>query len=199
MDAPCDWTSLPCDCTSLPCDWTSLPLPLLGRCFAPLPTADCAAAACVCRSWRGAAADPALWKRLDLRPLGSISWRRINLAIGKSQGELQCLEVFQNPWREFPEDERGVDHLLRVCLANSTTLAFLRVDTAWPGTDKDCMFFNETCESVFRLVAAAPSLSRLSIRWAGSADKAIEVMQGMPPYGALRLTAVCLEIGRAHV
>ena len=44
----------------------SLPLAVAQRIFLALPVDRRAQAACVCRSWRDALADPALWTRLDI-------------------------------------------------------------------------------------------------------------------------------------
>jgi len=46
--------------------FASLPLPLAQRIFLALPADARGRASCVCRAWRDALAEPALWTRLDM-------------------------------------------------------------------------------------------------------------------------------------
>ena len=46
--------------------WAALPGPALEALLLQLPLEERARCACVCRAWRCAASDPALWLRLDL-------------------------------------------------------------------------------------------------------------------------------------
>ena len=78
--------------------FASLPLALACRVFLALPLEDRGRASCVCRAWRDALAEPALWTRLDMAGVGG-GWLRIcsvlNGAAARAPFQLRQLNVSQ--------------------------------------------------------------------------------------------------------
>ena len=78
--------------------FASLPLPLAQRVFLALPPDARGRACCVCRAWRDALADPALWTRLDMSnvPSNDRSGRFVRMlkgAAGRAGGQLLLLDI----------------------------------------------------------------------------------------------------------
>jgi hypothetical protein len=75
----------------------ALPRPLVLYIFKRLPADQRARAACVCRAWWEAVADPALWLRLDLSAASGVRCRidkaALRAAAARAHGRLEALDT----------------------------------------------------------------------------------------------------------
>jgi hypothetical protein len=154
-----------------------LPLALLLVIFALLPADARLRSAAVCRAWRAALADPALWARLAL-PAGRASDALLRTAVGRARGALRSLDLSAC-------DTISHATLIAVVTASGATLRELRLrrpdECAEPGQFRDY-------ERVAALCCAAPQLQLFSIRDVTCvAEHAIPLLRNEPPFAAVRL------------
>jgi len=167
-----------------------------------LPVQDRARCACVCRAWRSALADPALWA--CLRPLYSPFWRRLKAdhdalpealrdfnavlraAAAKAAGRLEVLD-----FSDLCECGCRPAHslLLELVTANSGTLRDLGI---WDLDDLD-----DEQDGLLTLLHAAPHLQTFHIpSGAYSTDVAftLRMLRNEDAYRPLRLGALLLSV-----
>ena len=147
----------------------TLPLDVLReRLFILLPADARGRASCVCKLWRDAAEDPALWATLDISRTGGtwVHLRKQALLLGASRraaGTLVDLDVSG----VLPE-QRRFESLLDVVRANGASLRTLR-------TYVDVSVRPMQLEA---LLAAAPNLATLHINClTGEAEKLMPLLQ----------------------
>ena len=159
-----------------------LPLPVVHRIFLSMPV-DCRArASCVCRAWRDALAEPALWTRLHLSVYNSVSPIRVVTdplfqgAAGRARGQLQQLDV---------SILLGVTQatLLAVVTANAGSLRELSVD----GEGVSVAY-------LAALLRAAPNLQRLDACVACFLGDVARLMRAEPPFAPLRLRELDVNV-----
>ena len=150
----------------------TLPLDVMReKLFTLLPADARGRASCVCRLWRDAAADPALWTTLDVSRTGGtwLQLRRAPLLLGASRraaGALVALDV-----SGILPEARRFETLLDVVRANAASLRTLRtfvdVSVEW--------------RELEALVAAAPNLATLRVAGLhGDAEKLMPFLQQEP-------------------
>jgi stage V sporulation protein SpoVS len=152
----------------------TLPLDMLReRLFTLLPADARGRASCVCRLWRDAAADPALWATLDISRAGGtwLQLRRAPLLLGASRraaGALVDLDV-----SGILPAARRFETLLDVVRANGASLRTLR-------TFVDVSVERRQLEA---LLAAAPHLATLRVDGGlhGDAVKLLPFLQRQLP------------------
>ena len=173
-----------------PVTFASLPLLLACCVFLALPVKARGRASCVCRAWRDALAEPALWTRLDLaggrlaqgQSLGAV----LRGASGRAHGLLSQLDV----------SPRGValNDLLPVLTANAGSLRELHLDTVCPHD----LIRGDRFPTVEAVVAAAPLLQVLTVGAIHCAwEFAPRMLRAEPPFATLQmrgLLAVHFEI-----
>ena len=154
----------------------ALPRTLLYLILQRLPADARARAACVCRAWRTAAADPALWLRLDLSTTSGVTCRvneaAVRAAAARARGGLEALDVWgrQSWWGA----------LRAVAAANAASLRELRMSRL--------PVFQVDLPELDALLAAAPALQVLESAGAlcGCA-RARRLLRNEPPFGPLRV------------
>ena len=172
--------------------FASLPLPLACRVFLALPPDARGRASCVCRAWRNALADPALWTRLDMSFRVAPDWETeddrnrffaaLHGAAGRALGQLAELNLSQH----------GVprEALLQVLTAYASSLRELhlhKIDKAHYGLPSDC-------EAV---MAAAPLLQVLTAEATYcSWQDAPRMIRGEPPFAPLRMRDLAVRFDR---
>jgi hypothetical protein len=167
-----------------PITFASLPLPLAQRIFLALPVDARGRACCVCRAWRDALADPALWTRLDLSDTCGVAPQQncVALLLGaaaRARGALYRLDA-SGTLHAFPET------LLDVLDANAGSLRELHMQRLYPFDDELSL-----AATVEALVAAAPLLRVLEVGdMCCSWEEASRVMRAEPPFALLRLHAI---------
>ena len=150
-----------------------LPLPLAHRIFLLLPVDVRARCSCVCRGWRDALAEPALWTRLDLsrhdrgRSDADVLLRG---ASGRARGQVTYLNVSNGHLRISPQA------LLQVVSANARCLRELRVDVVESLHDEQ-----DTTLTVEALSRAAPQLQVLDLSVTCNVQRALFLMRAGPP------------------
>ena len=167
-----------------PITFASLPLPLAQRIFLALPVDARGRACCVCRAWRDALADPALWTRLDLSDTCGVAPQQncVALLLGaaaRARGALYRLDA-SGTLHAFPET------LLDVLDANAGSLRELHMQRLYPFDDELSL-----AATVEALVAAAPLLRVLEVGdMCCSWEEASRVMRAEPPFALLWLHAI---------
>ena len=163
-----------------PTSFESLPQPLALRILALLPADSRLLAAAVCRVWRAALADPALWTRLDLTAESGLAkpyfvWSDALLcaAAARAGGQLAALRVSAQRFQAH-------DSLPAVLTANAATLRELTVCTEATDTPP-------TAETLAELLRAAPGLRLLEACVRCDAAEALPLLRQKAPWGPLRL------------
>jgi hypothetical protein len=161
---------------------TSLPAPLVHDIFARLPTDLRARCACVCRAWRAAVAERALWARLDVsRTTGGVTCRvddaMLRAVAARAGGGLQALDVSDRRVGEQPlrGESLSEELLLEIAAANAGTLRELALGDSVPST------------FVEALARAAPQLRVFDAGVIGDCRDVCRVLRGEPPFSALRV------------
>jgi len=154
--------------------FASLPLALVCRIFLALPAVTRGRASCVCRAWRDALADPALWTRLNLSVV-HVEQERFDAvlrgAAGRACSKLCHLELSQHDvtW----------DVLLPVLTANAGSLRELSLRM---------VDVNDDGPTVAAVLAAAPLLQVLTVEdarcWWQDAPR---MLRAEPPFATLQL------------
>jgi hypothetical protein len=116
-----------------------LPPALVRDIFLHMPADQRARAACVCRAWREALADPALWLRLDLSVSSGVTCRvdgaALRYAAARARGGLEALDITdQSPlcaWAYYyyyaaEGQAQPWAEVRAVCAANASSLRQLR-------------------------------------------------------------------------
>ena len=157
--------------------WAGLQRALLLAIFALAPVESRAVAGCVCHSWRDAASDRSLWKRLDLVSYNDASVRRaLGSAAARAGGELEILKlryfgVVPNPT------------LSDVLRANRGALREVHV-----GNFSSAVLGTRTDEQdLLWLLRELPSLCGLHIAASCKYSDHGAMLLDEPPYGPLRL------------
>jgi hypothetical protein len=173
--------------------FAALPVALSNRVFLLLPVDQRGRACCVCRAWRDALADPALWARLDLTEEGGVHIRlfdhaRLMLhgAAARAQGRLHTLDV------------RAASHwwfsaaaLPDVLAANADSMCVLRVprlQRLQDGGDGSVL------PVVLALCSAAPRLERLDANISCFAVDVPPLMRAEGPLRPLRIHSLAVTI-----
>jgi hypothetical protein len=165
--------------------FASLPLPLAQRIFLALPADARGRASCVCRAWRDALAEPALWTRLDMSLVRAFTYaerERFNIvlrgAAGRARGQLQQVELSQRDYNVF--------ELWGVLYSNTGSMRELHLHAV---LSSDVFVRGEFVPpSVDMVVASAPLLQVLTAEdvtcpW----EDAPRVLRAEPPFALLRL------------
>ena len=179
--------------------FTSLPLELARRIFLALPVDRRAQAACVCRSWRDALADPALWTRLDISaPSGvNMTLNRDALLLGaaaRASGRLQTLQTLDA--RAQPARGVTLPALLAVLRANAGSLCELNVSVVEIGTPAAG---NQYPPALIALLKASPCLQRLHADVVVATCRyALHMLRAEAPWGPLRMRRLELCCRRRH-
>jgi hypothetical protein len=135
----------------------------------------------VCRAWRDALADPALWTRLNLSVV-HVEQERFDAvlrgAAGRACSKLCHLELSQH--------DVAWDVLLPVLTANAGSLRELHLRIVL--TDKAGLYTTPTSEMVRDIMAAAPLLQVLTAESVSSTcEDALQMLHAEPPFAPLRL------------
>ena len=154
----------------------TLPPALLPRILSMLPVDSRARAACVCRGWRDALADPALWTVLEFSHVtAKVTPALIKGAADRAAGQLCGLDFIAvdghvmyhlgELWREIIE-------------TNSATLRTIRFE--WLEVDE-----------LAWITGIVPPLGVLEAALSGSGAVMASALRNEAPFGALRATKVC--------
>ena len=159
--------------------FASLPLTLAQRVFLALPVDARGRACCVCRAWRDALAEPALWTRLDTSGVRvekerfDVVWRG---AAGRARGLLCAMDLSQQLVK--------LDDLLPVLTANAGSLrelqlCFVRPQPFYDGDDSPL---------VEAVLAAAPLLQVLTAELGSCTwEDAPRLLRAEPPFSLVQL------------
>ena len=156
-----------------------LPLPLVHRIFLALRVDERARAACVCRAWRDAIAEPELWAELDLGDAPSglvVSDAALRAFATRAQGHLRLLRV--GYIRKEPHA------LLALVAANGQSLRELQV-----GESRGPVGLGD----LEALARAAPNLRVLDACVQCNYTDAVRVLRAQPPLAALRLDTLAVS------
>jgi hypothetical protein len=165
-----------------PASFASLPLPLAQRIFLALPPDTRGRACCVCRAWRDALAEPALWTRLEM---SNFAPRRLlsvlHGAAGRARGQLCALDLSRQ--------HVARDVLLQVLTAYAGSLREVHVGilTADAEVTAPLAVTLPRTASVAEVMAAAPLLQVLKTSVSGMWETAPRVLRKEPPFAALEL------------
>ena len=156
-----------------------LPHALLLAIFALLPVDARLRAAAVCRAWRQALADRALWTTLDFSGITcALTDALLRAAAARARGELRSLTLCE-------DDDLSHQALFEVARANADTLTELR------GVEHD-----DTGEwQLAALLAAAPRLRVLQADVATHSARVLAMLSNQAPYDVLRLRRLTLRFG----
>lgn len=180
--------------------FAALPLPLFQRVAALLSVEERLRCRGVCRAWRDALSDPALWSCLELELCcehvdGGRSLRLLRAAAAVAGGTLRQLHLSVRPvmhmWlcddavRAVADCAASLEEL-HVCVNRTDAHALLE---QWGGRLRD--------EHLRTLIAAAPRLRALHADVACTAAEARALLRNQPPFQALRLRGVFLIRGTA--
>jgi hypothetical protein len=160
-----------------PATFASLPLLLASLVFLALPPDARGRAACVCRAWRDALADPALWTRLDMSNVRAFEQRylaTLRSAAARAHGQLFHLELSQ---REVLQAA-----LLPVLTSNAGSLRELHLHNI-------CATGNDLLTTTVKsLMTATPLLQVLAVKNVHcSWEEAPRVLRAEPPFALLQM------------
>ena len=170
-----------------PAPFASLPLPLACRIFLALPPDARGRACCVCRAWRDALAEPALWTHLDMsavfRPECKHFFAVLRGAARRARAQLCELDVSRQTF--------SIATLQPVLTAYAGSLRELHL-YAVRSRLAEWWFESPTVEAV---VAALPLLqvltaTQVECTW----DDAARVLRAEPPFAQLQLCRGHLDV-----
>jgi hypothetical protein len=175
-----------------------MPPVLLRDILQRLPADQRARAACVCRAWRVAAADPALWRRLDLTAASGVRCRNTDAALraAAARGGLEVLDVTGRAC--------SLAALRAVVAVNAVSLRELRtLDVSqWlvdehegEVQDEDEPSEIHSWAALRALLAAGPALQVLEANVHCWDARARPLLRNEPPYGPLRLRRLEIQYG----
>jgi hypothetical protein len=168
-----------------PCPVNSLPLALLSDVLERLPADARARAATVCRRWREAVADPALWRRLDLSKSSGVTCRvdaaALSAAAARARGGLQVL-LFPAPYILAASASRAMAALAAVAAANSGSLREVHILE-----DPRCLEAWMPEYWLVDMLRAAPSLPVVDTSAVCTSSQARRLLRNEPPFGPLRV------------
>jgi hypothetical protein len=161
----------------------ALPPVLVRDILSHLPADQLARAACVCRAWKIAVADPALWRRLDLAHGSGVTCRVDDAALrataARARGGLEALDV--------TGERISWEAVLAVAAANAATLRELR-------TAHNQEYEWTEVPHLQALLAAAPTLQVVEADVLCDCATARRLLRNEPPFGLLRLRGLFMEI-----
>ena len=163
-----------------------LPPPLVRAVFTRLPADQRARAACVCRGWRAALADPSLWECLDLTREGGvvcrIDDRALRAAAARARGGLLklsvpiCPSLYAALRAMVAANTTNLVELCFVGFADYST--FLSHDDSWEQFKMELL----------ALLALVPTLQVLKVSsFHTDFSDSLRVLRNQPPYGPLRV------------
>lgn len=178
-------------------DVVALPAGCLKQVLKLLPPDDRARAACVQKSWRSAAADPALWTSLDLSKHGGVEARfrffydpqlldTLNVRAGSGLTSLDVSGFMDGPYEsrgmEWPEDSdewKTIGAFVRSTCSLRHLKCSTRLDAA----------------HVTAVLEAAPHLASFvcGVETEDAAG-ATKLLRGQPPFTALRVTKLSIKL-----
>ena len=167
----------PAPAAALSCCVLQLPLPVLQAVFWLLPVDARLRCAEVCRAWRSALADRALWTALDFSGCAALTDALLTCAAARAGGQLRALMLCQ-------DDELSHRALCAVITANASTLSELR------GVEHD-----DTGRWLLSsLFVAAPRLRVLEADvTVTTLTLAVAMLSNQGLYGALRLRRMTIR------
>jgi len=165
---------------ALPCRILELPLPVLHAVLSLLPVDARLRCAEVCRAWRAALADRALWTALDFSGCAVLTDALLTAAAARAGGQLRSLTLREN----CENDELWRRALLPVVMANANTLRELR------GVEYD----DTGRQYLFPVLQNAPQLRVLEADMSLSEPfAAIAFLSNQAPYGPLRMRRLTIR------
>ena len=169
-----------------------LPPSVMHAVFSCLPVDERACAACVCRGWRAALADPSLWTRLDLSGASGVVCRvddaALRAAAARARGGLQSLTV--------PVWEGLYDALRAVVADNAATLQKLCFCEYGRHSVFEEDAWGRFKTELVALSALAPALRTMTVAEMHTDFRdARQMLRNEPPYGPLRLQRLDIRSG----
>jgi hypothetical protein len=168
-----------------PASFATLPLAVMQHVLSLLPADTRARAAAVCRAWRAAVGERALWTSLDLSPASGVARAvtdaLLRAAAAQARGQLRSLDVSLCDHVSFPE-------LLATLAQNAASLRQLRVLAAPEG---DLL----PVPRLGALLLAAPSLAVLHAdAHVESAPDAARLLRNEGVFAPLRLRGLRVDL-----
>ena len=152
------------------------PLSVLRCILQALPADTRARCACVCRTWRDVAADPALWQALVLRGCDIFSEALLRGAAARAAGQLRVLNLHGYV---IPGVGPAVDQIVA---ANADALRELHLCST-----------GHTVESLRAHLASAPQLQLFAAPLFDDAGVMCPALRNEPPFAPLRAPAATLS------